>query len=60
MSVGDWETEHYILFWKKGGCTVSFLGTQKWELDIYIGFSSAFALQCIPSVDLREGKLNKK
>ena len=43
----NWETEHYciILFWKLE-VTVSFLGTHKWEPDIYIGFSSALHLQC--------------
>jgi hypothetical protein len=31
------------MFWKKGGCPVSFLGIHKWEPDIYIGFSKASA-----------------
>jgi hypothetical protein len=44
----NWETQHYnsVLEIK-----VSFLGTHKWEPDIYIGFSPALHLQCsgIPS-----------
>ena len=38
-----WETGHYNYVLE---ITVSFLGMQKWEPDIYIGFSSALHLQC--------------
>ncbi len=41
MSVGI-----IIMLWKKGGCTVSFLGIHKWGPDIYTGFSPALHLQC--------------
>jgi hypothetical protein len=37
------ETEHYNFALE---ITASFLGIQKWEPDIYIGFSSALHLQC--------------
>ncbi len=46
-SVGIGRQSIINLFWKKGGCTVSFLGIHKWEPDIYIGFSPALHLQCI-------------
>jgi hypothetical protein len=45
MSVGSARQNIIILFWKKGGCRVSFLGIHKWEPDIYIGFSPSLHLQ---------------
>ncbi len=39
----NWETEHYYSILK---ITVSFLGIQKQEPEIYIGFSLALHLQC--------------
>ncbi len=39
----NWETEHYNSVLE---ITVSFLGINKWEPDIYIGFSLAFHFQC--------------
>ncbi len=39
----NWETEHHNCVWE---ITVSFLGINKWEPDIYIGFSPALHLQC--------------
>jgi hypothetical protein len=39
----NWETEHYNSVLE---ITISFLGIQKWEPDIYIGFSPALHLQC--------------
>jgi hypothetical protein len=47
MSVGIKRENIIILFWKYGGCTVSFLGIHKWEPDIYTKFSLALHLQCI-------------
>jgi hypothetical protein len=41
----NWETEHYNSVLE---ITVLFLGIHNWEPDIYIGFSSAFHLQCSP------------
>ncbi len=43
MSVGT-GTEHYTSVLE---ITVSFLEINKWELDIYIGFSTALHLQSI-------------
>ncbi len=42
----NWETEHYNSVLEITDGTVSFLGTHKWEPGTYIGFSSAFHLQC--------------
>jgi hypothetical protein len=39
-----------ILFWKKQGRTVSFLGTHQSEPYIYIRFSSTLPLQCVLEV----------
>jgi hypothetical protein len=43
MSVGTGRENIIILFWK---ITVSFLGINKWEPDIYMGFSPVLHLQC--------------
>jgi hypothetical protein len=40
MSVGTWRQNSLLEI------TVSFLGKNKWEPDIYIGFSLALHLQC--------------
>ncbi len=40
----NWETELYNSVLE---ITVSILGIHKWEPAIYIGFSSAFHLQCV-------------
>ncbi len=40
----NWETEHYYSVLET---TVSFLGIQKWEPYIYIGFSPSLHLQCV-------------
>jgi hypothetical protein len=40
----NWETEHYNSVLE---ITFSFLGIDKWEPDIYIGFSLALYLQCM-------------
>jgi hypothetical protein len=47
MSVEIGRQNIIILFWKKGGCTVSFLGIHEWEPDIYNGFSPALHLQSV-------------
>jgi hypothetical protein len=51
-----------ILFWKKRGGAVSFLGIHKLEPDTYIGFSPAFHLQCTLRsnwyVEIRRSKEN--
>jgi hypothetical protein len=39
----NWETVHFDSALE---ITVSILGIQKWEPDIYIGFSPALHLQC--------------
>ncbi len=43
----NWETENYNSVFE---ITVSFLGIHKWEPDIYIGFSPALHLQCVPVI----------
>ncbi len=46
-SVGIKRQNIIILFWKYRGFTVSFLGIDKLEPDIYIVFSPALHLQCM-------------
>ena len=59
MNVGTGRENIIILFWKKRGSTVSFLGIHKWEPDIYIGFLSALHCQCITRTCLK-ALLSKK
>jgi hypothetical protein len=46
MNVENGRQNTDILFWKKRGCAVSFLGIHKSEPHIYIGFTPALHLQC--------------
>jgi hypothetical protein len=51
MSVSLRDRTLQFCFGNKGGCTVSFLGIQKWENQTFIlDFHPALHLQCIPAV----------
>jgi hypothetical protein len=53
MNVENGRQNTDILFWKKRGSSVSFLGIHKSEPDIYIGFTPALHLQCSQVIEER-------